>query len=91
MLIRTPAERMNCKPHICRVIMTEACHAMQDDRKAKLEQMEELQESLSRAQKEMAQYADSDPTKVEAMGELQSLSRQPQEHFALHACFRGKV
>lgn len=50
---------------------------MQDDRKAKLEQMEELQESLSRAQKEMAQYADSDPTKVEAMSELQSLSQQP--------------
>lgn len=42
---------------------------MQDDRKAKLEEMEQLKEVLSKVQKEMAQYADSDPTKVEAMSE----------------------
>ena len=42
---------------------------MQDDRKAKLEEMEQLKEALSKVQKEVAQYADSDPTKVEAMSE----------------------
>ena len=41
----------------------------QEDRTAKLEAMEQLQEALGRAQKEVAQYADSDPTKVEAMSE----------------------
>ena len=43
--------------------------ATQEDRKAKLEEMERLQEALSRVQKEVAQYAESDPTKVEAMRE----------------------
>ncbi|CAL5219489.1 g1330 [Coccomyxa viridis] len=38
-----------------------------EDRKAKLEKMEQLQEALSKVQKEVAQYADSDPTRVEAM------------------------
>jgi len=42
---------------------------MQDDRKAKLEEMEQLKEALSKVQKEVAQYADSDPTKVDAMSE----------------------
>lgn len=31
--------------------------------------MEQLQEALSRVQREVAQYAESDPTKVEAMRE----------------------
>ena len=39
----------------------------QEDRTAKLEAMKQLQQALGRAQKEVAQYADSDPTKVEAM------------------------
>lgn len=43
---------------------------MQEDRKAKLEEMEQLQEALSKMQKAMAQYAESDPTKVEAMREF---------------------
>ena len=41
----------------------------QEDRTAKLGEMEQLQEALGRAQKEVAQYADSDPTRVEAMSE----------------------
>ena len=41
--------------------------------------MEQLQEALSRAQKEVAQYADSDPTKVEAMSKPGAL---PQSHLA---------
>ena len=43
---------------------------MQEDRKARLEELEQLQEELSKVQKEVAQYADSDPTKVEAMREF---------------------
>lgn len=46
------------------------CLVTQEDRKARLEEMEQLQEELSRVQKEVAQYADSDPTKVEAMREF---------------------
>ncbi|CAK0760648.1 hypothetical protein CVIRNUC_002788 [Coccomyxa viridis] len=38
-----------------------------EDRTAQLGEMEQLQEALGRAQKEVAQYADSDPTRVEAM------------------------
>ena len=41
--------------------------------------MEQLQEALGRAQKEVAQYADSDPTKVEAMSKLGALQ---QSHLA---------
>ena len=46
------------------------CLAMQEDRKARLEELEQLREELSKVQKEVAQYADSDPTKVEAMREF---------------------
>ena len=41
----------------------------QEDRTAKLGEMEQLQEALGRAQKEVPEYADSDPTRVEAMSE----------------------
>ncbi len=50
---------------------------MQEDRKAKLEKMEQLQEALSKVQKEVAQYADSDPTRVEAMRAFPTLSALP--------------
>ena len=39
----------------------------QEERTAKLEAMKQLQQALGWAQKEVAQYAVSDPTKVEAM------------------------
>ena len=52
-------------------------HVMQEDRKARLEEMEQLQEALTKAQKEVAQYADSDPSRVEAMRECLTLSALP--------------
>lgn len=57
---------------------------MQDDRKAKLEEMEQLQEALGRVDQELAQYADSDPTKVEAMSESESLQHRKQSNRLCH-------
>jgi hypothetical protein len=42
-------------------------HAWQDERTAKLARMQQLEAELQAAQKELAQYADNDPQKVDAM------------------------